>query len=76
LLIYAKDIQTFVQPEKWTIESHESPLPLSYIVNALEDETGQKVELLMPESDPELAWQGKLNNGEYVSVNPNSMANT
>ena len=26
----------------------------------------------MPESDPELAWQGKLNNGEYVSVNPNS----
>ena len=72
LLIYAKDIQTLVQPEKWTIKPQGSPLPLSSIVNSLENQTGQKVELLMPESDPELAWQGKLNNGEYVSVNPNS----
>lgn len=72
LLIYAKDIQTLVQPEKWTIKPQGSPLPLSSIVNSLESQTGKKIELLMPESDPELAWQAKLNNGEYISVNPNS----
>lgn len=72
LLIYAKDIQVLVQPEKWTIISHKPTLSFGQIVSALETETGHRVELLMPEADPHLAWQAKLSSGEYVSVDPNS----
>lgn len=72
LLIYAKDIQTAVQPEKWTVDKRGDKLPFSEIVTTLEAQTGERVELLMPESKAHLAWQVKLGNGEYVSINPYS----
>jgi uncharacterized iron-regulated membrane protein len=70
LLVYAKDIQTLIQPEKWTVHKQATELPFSHIINALETKTGRQVELLMPQAEPHLAWQAKLNSGEYVSLNP------
>lgn len=70
LLVYAKDIQILSQPDKWQVSSQDEVLPLSRLMSAVETETGQPFAMLMPETDPQLAWQGKLANDEYVSVNP------
>lgn len=62
LLVYAKDIQILSQPDKWQVSSQDEVLPLSRLMSAVETETGQPFAMLMPETDPQLAWQGKLAN--------------
>jgi uncharacterized iron-regulated membrane protein len=70
LLIYAKDIQTLLQPEKWTVHNQGPVLTFSHIIDGLEANTGHQVKRLMPEGDPHLAWQATLDSGESVSLNP------
>ncbi|MDC8830746.1 PepSY-associated TM helix domain-containing protein [Alteromonas gilva] len=70
ILVYAKDLQTFLQPDKWQVQSQSAPLSFSDVISRVERQTQQRVELLMPESDSTLAWQLKLANNQYVSVDP------
>lgn len=70
LLIYAKDIQTFIQPEYWTVTPQAQPLELDALLNKVTSQTGQTATLISPETNPNKAWQVQLSNKTYISVNP------
>lgn len=72
MLIYALDIQQFVQPDKWQVTPIGRPLGYAELIAVVEQQSGQKVTTLAPESDTHLAWQCQLGNNDYVSVNPYS----
>ncbi|WAJ71630.1 PepSY-associated TM helix domain-containing protein [Catenovulum adriaticum] len=70
LLIYAKDIQTYFQPEYWTVAPQTKPLPLDVLLKKVTSQTGQTATLVTPETNPNKAWQVQLSNKMYISVNP------
>jgi uncharacterized iron-regulated membrane protein len=75
LLVFAKDIQAWYNPQYWTVADNQvlsrqnTPLPTSEIIN--------KINLLAPSSilfierneSPSGAWQVRLADKSYVSVN-------
>ena len=70
VLIYAIDIQHFIQADKWLVTPDSQPLDYAELITKLEQQSGKKVRILIPEQDPKLAWQSQLANERYVSVNP------
>ena len=72
LLIYAKDIQRFVQPQFWTVANPSNNNVIAYpiLLSNITLHTQQPVTLLMPEQKPDYAWQAQLANKQYVSVDP------
>ncbi|MBQ4833750.1 PepSY domain-containing protein [Pseudoalteromonas sp. MMG010] len=69
-LIYAKDIQHFIQPEKWLVSAQGQVLDHGQLINHVEQQTQQKIVRYMPEEDTSLAWQFSLANKRYVNVDP------
>ncbi|TGE79735.1 hypothetical protein C7Y70_15630 [Pseudoalteromonas sp. KS88] len=70
LLIYAKDIQRLINPDFWTVTPEKTTIAYPALINTIEVHTKQKVTMLMPEQQPQFAWQIQLSNKQYVSVNP------
>ncbi len=72
LLIYAKDIQHALQPEYWQVDAKNQPLPLDALKYQVETQLNKKVSLISLEQSPDLAWQFRLSDNLYISVNPYS----
>lgn len=70
LIIYAKDIQHFFQPDYWTVTPQTKPLELEELLNKVSSQTGQTATLVTPQSEPDKAWQVQLTDKSYISVNP------
>ena len=71
ILIYAKDIQTLINPQYWAVAQSSSPLPVSTLLEKVEASSGHAVTLLSTEPQHhDRAWQLRLENGEYASVDP------
>ena len=62
VLIYAKDLQHLIQPEKWLVTPAEKPLNFDTLINSVQTQTQQKTVFLMPEQNPTMAWQFRLAN--------------
>lgn len=74
LLIYAKDIQAFINPEFWTIPTPQEQislvLPLSKIIQNVELATNAKIKFIQQEEQAQDAWLVSLTNGKYLNINP------
>lgn len=75
LLLYAKEIQTLINPQYWLLEKkhHQEKqefLPLSELTAKIEQQTKQKVQFIQPEENRQIPWQIRLENKHYLSVNP------
>ncbi|MGL1956639.1 MAG: PepSY domain-containing protein [Colwellia sp.] len=75
LLLYAKDIQTFVNPQYWLLtdnsnQQKQTLLTLSEITTKIEQQTKQKIQFIQPEHNQQVAWQVRLVNKHYLSINP------
>ena len=74
LLIYAKDIQAFINPDYWKVSTNniqeQGTLPLSKLMLKIESATGSKIKFIQQEELPNKAWLVSLTNGKYLSINP------
>lgn len=74
LLLYAKEIQTFINPNYWLVtfdESHQKlPLPLSQLIKKIELSSGEKIKSIEQQEAANKAWSIRLTNNEYLNVNP------
>lgn len=75
LLIYAKEIQTIINPQYWLLgDTHNNKkqhlLTLSELTAKIEQQTEQKIQFIQPEENRQIAWQVRLQNKNYLSINP------
>lgn len=75
LLIYAKEIQTIINPQYWLLvdNQHQKPqqlLTLSALTKKIEQQTTQKIQFIQPEENQQSPWQVRLKNKHYLSINP------
>lgn len=75
LLIYAKEIQTIINPQYWLLgDNHNNKqqhlLTLSDLTAKIEQQTEQKIQFIQPEENRQIAWQVRLQNKHYLSINP------
>lgn len=70
LLLYAKDIQSFVNPQSWTVEPQQQVLTYNQLIKVIEEQAGQKVTLIMLAQDERQAWQFRLADNSYINVDP------
>ncbi len=75
LLIYAKEIQTIINPQYWLLAENQHPKPqqlltLSALTKKIEQQTAKKIQFIQPEENPQLPWQIRLDNKHYLSINP------
>ncbi|WP_105213280.1 PepSY-associated TM helix domain-containing protein [Pseudoalteromonas sp. T1lg22] len=72
LLIYAKDIQLAVNPELWQRATSEAPLDLDTLYQKVQEQSGQKIEFISIEEDSRWAWQARLADDSYASLEPST----
>jgi len=75
LLIYAKEIQTIINPQYWLLtdkQIEEPLLTLSEITVKIEQQTEQKIQFIQPEENLQRSWQVRLVNKSYLSINPHT----
>jgi uncharacterized iron-regulated membrane protein len=73
LLVFAKDIQRYMQPQFWTVTQgmHASTTrPLSALIEDIEAQTNQTVVLVMTGERRDEPWQLQLADGSFASVDP------
>jgi len=72
LLLYAKDIQTIINPQYWSLSdtSEQKTLTLSEITTKIKHHTPHHITYIQLSKNPERAWQVRLNNDQYLSINP------
>jgi len=71
-MIYAKDIQHLMEPTKWQVKPQKNLMPYNALIQSVEAQTKQKITFFMPELASDTAWQFRLANKHYASVNPYS----
>lgn len=71
-MIYAKDIQHLIEPTKWQVKPQKNLMPYDALIQSVEAQTKQKTTFFMPELASDIAWQFRLANKHYASVNPYS----
>ncbi|MCU4674365.1 PepSY domain-containing protein [Catenovulum sp. 2E275] len=70
LLIYAKDLQHYFQPDYWQVtENHQPALSLDVLTQQVQTKLNTQVYAVSFEPKPNLAWQFQLADKTYVSVN-------
>lgn len=76
LLLFAKDIQTMINPQYWLI-NHGSEstatvevLPLSALITEIENKTGEKINFIELPEHSSGVWQVKLMNEKIVNIDP------
>ncbi|GLX79939.1 membrane protein [Thalassotalea insulae] len=70
LLVFGKEIQNYAQPNNWQICEGSALLPLSRLVTLIESNSGKTVKQIQLPLQKNQAWQFKLDNGQYISVDP------
>ena len=75
LLVYGKEIQSFINPQYWSLSKSEfetAPrrLTLAELIAKIEQQTDEKIQFIQQEDDRLLPWQVRLVNTNYLSVNP------
>ena len=75
LLLYAKDIQAWINPQYWLVEtepnqSKQAYLSLSELVERIENQTQQKVHIIERAEQTNHSWQARLANKNYLNINP------
>lgn len=75
LLLYAKDIQTLINPQYWQLTENKSRgttqlLTLSALTQKIEEQTEQQIQFIQLEESEAKPWQVLLVNNHYLSVNP------
>lgn len=75
LLIYAKEIQTLINPQYWLLADNQNQktqhlLSLSALTAKIEQHTEQKIDFIQPEENRQTPWQVRLKNKQYLSINP------
>lgn len=73
LLLYAKDIQAFLNPEFWQVkfdESQPKPLTLSKLIEKIELAPNVKIKLIEHAENPNHVWSVRLTNNKYLNINP------
>ena len=72
VMIYAKDIQHLIEPEKWQVIPQATSMHYDELIQNVQTQTKQKVTFFMPEQNAKIAWQFRLADKNYASVNPYS----
>lgn len=75
LLIYGKEIQSIINPQYWLLpisqnQNEPQVLPLSVLTEKIEHETQTKIQFIEQAENKESAWQVRLTNNNYLSINP------
>ena len=72
LLAYAKDIQRSVAPEYWLLSTpiSTSQVEFARLLEHIEKQTGETVQYIEPGKESHYAWQAKLKDGQYLSLDP------
>ena len=70
VMIYAKDIQHLIEPAKWQVAPQATFMHYDELIQNVQTQTKQKITFFMPEQAPDAAWQFRLANKHYASVNP------
>ncbi len=70
ILLYANDIQYYIQPDKWQVEPQTKTLSHAELIRAVQQQTDKKITRFMPLSNPNASWQFRLGDGSNASVNP------
>lgn len=75
LLLYAKDMRTVINPQYWVVDEVNQQkgqpfLTLAELTEKIEQQTEQKIQFIQPEENKQSAWQVRLMNKNYLSVNP------
>ena len=69
LLVFGKEIQYLVNPSIWTVTPKQSHKPLSDLIGEIETYSGSKVKMFTTSPEPELAWQARLMDKTFISIN-------
>jgi uncharacterized iron-regulated membrane protein len=75
LLVFAKDIQAWCNPQYWTVANsqvlnrQDTPLPTSEIVKQINMLSPSSILFIERNESPFRAWQVRLNDKSYVSIN-------
>jgi uncharacterized iron-regulated membrane protein len=74
LLLYAKDIQRLINPQFWLFEQTDTAntqvLLLSKLTEIITANTHKKVKSIERSNAVDIAWQVRLQDNSYVSINP------
>tara|TARA_R110001583_G_C5662555_1_gene409810 strand:- start:1797 stop:2978 length:1182 start_codon:yes stop_codon:yes gene_type:complete len=75
LLLFAKEIQIAINPQYWLVTQHEKSkldtlLPLSALTEKIERQIGQKINFIEIAESSQSAWQVRLANNNYLSIDP------
>lgn len=70
-LIYAKPIQRLINPHYWTVTPQSTPISINMLEKHIRQKFNQSPDFMTIEGpDNHLAWQVKLADDSYVSINP------
>lgn len=75
LLVFAKDIQAWCNPQYWTVANSQvlnrqnTPLPTSEIVKQINQLSPSSILFIERNESPFRTWQVRLNDKNYVSIN-------
>jgi uncharacterized iron-regulated membrane protein len=74
LLLYAKDIQRMINPQFWLLEqagiANTQVLLLSKLTEKITVNSGEKIKSIERSNGADVAWQVRLQDNSYVSINP------
>jgi uncharacterized iron-regulated membrane protein len=75
LLVFAKEIQAAINPQYWLIPkhssaNHEAVLTLSALTEKIERQSGEKIGFIEIAENAQSAWQVRLVNNNYLSIDP------
>ena len=75
LLIFAKDIQAFINPNFWLVtldKTQQQPLALSELIQHIELVSDAPIKVIEQAEDPQRIWLVSLANNDYLNINPYS----
>ncbi|WP_286233624.1 PepSY-associated TM helix domain-containing protein [Thalassotalea sediminis] len=70
LLLYAKDIQSSLFPQQWTIPESISAINVEQVIGSIEQQYNVKVAFITLPKETTAPWQVRLANGNYLNVDP------
>ncbi|WP_440906119.1 PepSY-associated TM helix domain-containing protein [Catenovulum sp. SX2] len=74
LLVYAKDIQAWWNPQYWSVKPAQTGQQIDYnqLLEKAQQAHAQPVSFLSIEQDENKVWQGRYLDGKYFNLNPYS----
>lgn len=72
LLLYAKDIERVLFPQQWTIKATDKRVNVEQLIKLVQAQHPANVSLITLPKHPLAPWQFRMDNGDYLNVNPYS----